>query len=195
MHRFVSMKQSCDCARLRVRAPACRRISNHSGPHDLFAMRSVVELREHVSRRAETLGHWRLRWRAVFARGSRLPQWPSRAVHRARLHQHRTRRAQALRSTVDPGCGDSNTNLEALPPLWRMLLRNRTLLEVSHARVSEVRADSAIAVAFPVRHSRPRALRRAESPPGAELGPNRAPHRPPGRCAPCRHITELSTRS
>lgn len=67
MHRFVSMKQSCDCARVHVRAPARGRrpISDHSGPHELIAVRAVAEVREHVLRRAVTVGHWRLRWRAI----------------------------------------------------------------------------------------------------------------------------------
>lgn len=168
MRRFVSMKQSCDCARVRVRAPAParRRNSGHSRPHDLIAVRSVAEVRGHVSRRAETLGHSRLRWRTILVRGSRIWKRPSRAAHRACLQQHRTKRAEALRSTVGPGCGDSNPQIEAPPPLWRLRWRNRTVLDVSHAQASEMLADSAIAAAFPVRESRPCALQRAESQPG-----------------------------
>lgn len=116
MHRFVSMKQSCGCARVRVR-------------------------------RGETLGHWRLRWHAVLVRGSRLRQRPSRAARRARLHQHRTKRADARCSTVDPGCGNANRHPEAPPPLWRLRLHNRTRLEVGHPQLSEELADSPIAAA------------------------------------------------
>lgn len=196
MHRFVSMKQSCDCARVHVRAPApgCRPISDHSGPHGLITVRAVAEVREHVLGRAETLGHWRLRWRAILARGSDLRQRPSRAAHRARLHRHRTKRAEAIRSTVDPACGDPNMNLEAPPPLSRPRWRNRTRLEVTHAQGGEMLADSASAAAFPGRDSRLCAQRRAESQPGADLGANRTPHRPPRQRDPCSHTTELSTR-
>lgn len=196
MHRFVSMKQSCDCARVRVRAPAPARrpISDHSGPHDLIAVRAVAEVREHVLGRAETLGHWRWRRRAGLARGSDLRQRPSRAAHRARLHRHQTKRAEAIRSTVDPGCGDSNMNLEVPPPLWRLRLHNRSFLEVSHAQGSEMLADSTIAAAFAVRDRRPCAPQPAELHPGADLRPNRPPHRPPRRVASCSHITELPPR-
>lgn len=189
MHRFVSMKQSCDCARVRVRAPAPARrpISDHSGPHDLLLVRAVAEVGEHMTGRAEILGHWRLRWRAIPARGSDLRQWPSGAVHRTRLHRHRTRRAEAIRSTVDPGCGDSNRNLEAPPPLWRLRLHNRSVFEVGHA-------DSAIAVAVAVRDSRRCAPRRAEFCAKADLGSNRPPRRPPRRVASCSPITELPPR-
>lgn len=196
MHRFVSMKQSCDCARVHVRAPAPGRrpISDHSGPHELIAVRAVAEVREHVLRRAVTLGHWRLRWRASLARGSDLRQRPSRVAHRASLHRHRTKRAEAIRSTVDPDCGDPNRNLEAPPPLSRLRWRNRTGLDVTHAQGREMLADSATVAALPVRGGRLCAPRRAESQPGADLGPNRTPHRPPRQRAPCSHITELSTR-
>lgn len=196
MHRFVSMKQSCDCARARVRAPARGRrpISDHSGPHELIAVRAVAEVREHVLRRAVTVGHWRLRWRAILARGSDLRQRPSRVAHRARLHRHRTKRAEATRSTVDPACGDPNMNLEAPPPLSRPRWRNRTRLELTHAQGGEMLADSASAAAFPGRDSRLCAQRRAESQPGADLGANRTPHRPPRQRDPCSHTTELSTR-
>lgn len=196
MHRVGLTKQSCDCARVRARAPAPARprISDHSGPGDSIAVRSVAELREHVSRRAETLGHWRLRWRVSLARGSHLRQRPSRAAHRPRLHQHRTKRAQARRSTVDLGRGDSNINLEAPPPLGRPRLHNRTRLDVGQAQVSEMLADSAIAAAFPIRDRGPCALGRAESQPGADLEPTRTPHRPPRQGVPCGRITELSTR-
>lgn len=117
MPRFVSMKQSCDRARVRVRAPAPARwrLSEHSRPHISIAVRSAAELRGHGSRRAETLDHWCLSCRAVLARGVHVRQRPSRLAHRARLRQHRTRRAEALRSTVDPGCRDSNMNIEAPP--------------------------------------------------------------------------------
>lgn len=194
MHRFVSMKQSCDCARVHVRAPApgCRPISDHSGPHELIAVRTVAEVREHVLGRAETRGHWRLRWRA--SPGSDLRQRRSRAAHRARLHRNRTKRAEAIRSTVDPGCGDPNMNLEAPQPLWRLRWRNRTRLDVPHAQGGEMLADSATAAAFPVRDSRACAPRQAESLPGADLGPNRPPHRPPRRVASCSHIIELPPR-
>jgi hypothetical protein len=131
MHRFVPMKQSCNCARVRVR-------------------------------RAETHGHWRLRWHAVLVRGSRLRQRTSRAARRARLDQHRTKRADALCSTVDTGCGNANRHLEAPPPVWRLRLHNRTLLEVGHPQLSEELADSPIAAAFSVHDSRPCALRRAQ---------------------------------
>lgn len=192
MHRFVSMKHSCGCARVRVRAlaPARRRTSDHAGPHKLIAARAVAEVREHVTGRAETLGHWRLRWRASLARGSDLRQRPSRAAHRTRLHRHRTKRAEAIRSTVDPGCGD----IEAPPPLWRLRLHDRSVLEVSHAQGSEMLADSAIAAASAVRDSPPCAPRRAELHPGADLGPNRPPHRAPRRVASCSHRTELPQR-
>lgn len=132
MHRFVSMKQSCNCARVRVG-------------------------------RAEALGHWRLRWHAVLVRGSRLRQRLSRAARRGRLHQHRTKKADALCSTVDPGCGNENRHPEAPPPLWRLRLHNRTLLEVGHPQLSEELAGSPIAAALTVHDSRPCALRRAES--------------------------------
>lgn len=195
VHRFVSMKQSCDCARARVPAPgpARRRNSDHSGRCELIAMASVAEVREHVPRRAESLDHWRLRWRASLAR-SRLRKRRSRAAHEARRHQHRTKRAEALRSTVDLGCGDSNPHIEAPPPLWRLNWHNHTLLNVSHAQVSEMLADSAIRATFPLRESRRCAPRRAESQPGADLGPNRTPRRSPLQRAPSSRITELSTR-
>lgn len=196
MHRFVSMKQSCDCARVHVRAPAPGRrpISDHSGPHDLSTVRTVAEVREHLLGRVETRGHWRLRWRAILARGSDLRQRRSRAAHRARLHRNRTKRAEAIRFIVDPGCGDPNMNREAPPPLCRPRWRNRTRLDVTHAQGGEMLADSATAAAFAVRDSRACAPRQAESQPGADLGPNRPPHRPPRRVASCSHITELSTR-
>lgn len=195
MHRFVSMKQSGDCARARVPAPgpARRRNSGHSGRCELIAMASVAEVREHVPRRAESLDHWRVRWRASLAR-SRPRQRRSRAAHQARRHQHRTKGAEAFGSTVDPGCGDLKTYVEAPPPLWRLKWHNRTLLNVSHAQVSGMLEDSAIPAALPLRESRRCALRRAESQPGAELGPNRTPHRSPRRRAPSSRITELSTR-
>lgn len=195
MHRFVSMKQSCECARARVPAPgpARRRNSDHSGRCELIAMASVAEVREHVPRRAESLDHWRLRWRASLAR-SRLRKRRSRAAHEARRHQHRTKRAEALRSTVDPGCGDSNPHIEAPPPLWRLNWHNHTLLNVGHAQVSEMLADSAMRATFPLRESRRCAPRRAESQPGADLGPNRKPRRSPRQRAPSSRITELSTR-
>lgn len=195
MPRFVSMKQSCDRARVRVRAPAPARwrLSEHSRPHISIAVRSAAELREHGSRRAETLDHLRLTCRAVLARGAHLRQRPSRLAHRARLRQNRTRRAEALRSTVDLGCRDSNMNIEAPPPLWRLPLRSRNVLEVSRAQESEVLADSAIAAAVPVRDSRLRGPRRAQ-PQRDHLAPNRTPHRPPRQRGPCSHITELSTR-
>lgn len=195
MPRFVSMKQSCDRARVRVRAPAParRRLSEHPRPHISIAVRSAAELRKHGSRRAETLDHWRLSCRAVLARGAHLRQRPSRLAHRARLRQHRTRRAEALRSTVDPGCRDSSMNIEAPPPLWRLPSRSRNVLEVRRALEREVLADSEIAAAVPVRNSRLRGARRAQ-PPRDHLLPNRTPHRPPRRRGPCSHITELSTR-
>lgn len=195
MPRFVSMKQSGDRARVRVRAPTAARwrLSEHSRPHISIAVQSAAELRGHGSRRAETLDHWRLSCRAVLARGVHLRQRPSRLAHRARLRQHRTRRAEALRSTVDPGCRDSNINIEAAPPLWRVPLRSRKFLEVSRAQESEVLADSAIAAAVPVRDSRLRGPRRAQ-PQRDHLVPNMTPHRPPRRRGPCSHITELSTR-
>lgn len=193
MHRFVSMKQNCDCARVHVRAPAPGRrpISDHSGPHELIALRAVAEVREHVLRRAVTLGHWRLRWRAILARGSDPRQRPSRVAHRARLHRHRTKRAEAVRSTVDPDCGDPNMDIEAPPPLWPLRWRNRTRLDVTHAQGGEMLADSATAATFPVRL---RASRRAESQLAADLGANRTPHHPPRQRDPCSHTTELSTR-
>lgn len=195
MHRFVSMKQSGDCARARVPAPGQARLRNsdHSGRCELIAMASAAEVREHVPRGAESLGHWRVRRRASLAR-SRPRQRRSRAAHQARRHQHRTKGAQALRSTVDPGCGDLNTHVEAPPPLWRLKWHNRTLLNVSRAQVSEMLEDSAIPAALPLRESRRCALRRAESQPGAELGPNRTPDRSPRQRAPSSRITELSTR-
>lgn len=194
MHRFVSMKQSCDCARARVPAPgpARRRNSDHSGRCELIAMASVAEVREHVPRRAENLDHWRLRWRASLVR-SRLRQRRSRAAHQARRHQHRTMRAEALRSTVDPGCGDSNAHIEVPPPLWRLKWHNRTLFDVGHAQVSEMLADSAIRATFPLREGRRCAPRRSESQAGA-VGPTRTPHRSPRQRAPSSRITGLSTR-
>lgn len=195
MPRFVSMKQSCDRARVRVRtpAPARWRLSEHSRPHISIAVRSAAELSGHGSRRAETLDHWCLSCRAVLARGAHLRQRPSRLAHRARLRQHRTRRAEALRSTVDPGCrDDSSMNIEAPPPLWRLPLRSRNVLEISRAQESEVLADSEIAAAVPVRNSRLRGARRAQ-PQRDRLVPNRTPHRSPRRRGTC-SITELSTR-
>ncbi len=195
MPRFVSMKQNCDRTRVRVRdpAPARRRLSEHARPHISIAVRSAAELRGHGSRRAETLDHWCLSCRAVLARSAHLRQRPCRLAHRARLRQHRTRRAQALRSTADPGCRDSNINIEAPPPLRRLPLRSRNVLEVGRAQESEVLADSAIAAAVPVRDSRLRGPRRAQ-PQRDHLVPNRTPHRPPRQRGHCSHITELSTR-
>lgn len=191
MPRFVSMKESCDCTRVRVRdpAPARRRLSEHARPHISIAVRSAAELRGHGSRRAETLDC--LSRRAVLARSSHLRQRPSRLAHRARLRQHRTRRAETLRSTVDPGCRDSNMNIEAPPLLWRLPLRN--VLEVGRAHESEVLADSAIAAAVLVLDSRLSGPRRAQ-PQRDHLVPNRTPHRPPRQRGHCSHITELSTR-
>lgn len=190
MHRFVSMKQSGDSARARIPAPgqARRRNSGHSGRCELIATASVAEVREHVPRRAESLGHWPLRWRASLAR-SRPRQRRSRAAHQARRHQHRTKEAEALRSTVDPGCGDLKTYVEAPPPLWPLKWHNRTLLDVSHAQVSEMLADSAISATFALRKSRRCALRRAESQPEADLGPNWTPHRSPRQRTPSSGIT------
>lgn len=190
MHRFVSMKQSGDSARARVPAPGQARLRNsgHSGRCELIAMASVAEVREHAPRRAESLGHWPLRWRASLAR-SRPRQRRSRAAHQARRHQHRTKGAEALRSTVDPGCGDLKTYVEAPPPLWRLKWHNRTRLDVSHAQVSEMLADSAISATFALRKSRRCALRRAESQPEADLGPNWTPHRSPRQRAPSSGIT------
>lgn len=195
MPRFVSMKQSCDCARIRVGAPApaCRRLSEHARSHISIAVRSAPELREHGSRRAETLDHWRLSCPAVLARCAHLRQRPSRLAHRARLRQHRTRRAEALPSTVDAGCRDTSMNVEAPLQLWRLPLRSCNVLEVSRAQgTSEVLADSEIAAAIPVRNSRLRGARRAQ-PQRDHLVPNRTPHRSPRRPGPCSHITELST--
>lgn len=190
MHRFVSMKQSCGCARVRVRAlaPARRRTSDHAGPHELIAARAVAEAREHLMGRAETLGHWRLRWRASLARGSDLRQRPSRAAHRTRLHRHRTKTAEAIRSTRGSGLRRSRGSAAPMAPAIArpLLFRGQSCPRQRDARRQR---DSGR-----FRDSRPCAPRRAELHPGADLGPNRPPHRAPRRLASCSHLTELPPR-